>query len=284
MTDWRRATALLGLVLAMTSCAGDVGPGTPACLDQGGTPDIAAVTLLQLQAVPDATYGPCIAELKVGWGYGTHLTESGRASFWLDSDRMGDRFLEARLTPACDAAGALPAPSPQGDIERLIRVDEQPGPVQIAIIPVSPRHSNYAGSVLAELAGVDVEGRALAPFVPDSNAPAAVQVERALANGQIVVVLDDREEATGTVEMRRSGEEARMGITVHDVVEAIEDDLESPRYRAEWFHRFSGGCITYVINAEGAGAELIVSEVDDVLSFFPLAQLRTALEDQGFDA
>ncbi len=283
MTLPRPARAVLALVLALTACAGDTGPGTPACLVEGATPDVAGVTVLQLQAVPDATYGPCIAELKVGWGYNTHLTESGRASFWLDSDRMGDRFLEARLTPACNAVGALPAPSPQGDIERLVRVDEQPGPVQIAIIPVAPRHSGYAGSVLAELTGVAIDGRRLAPFVPDSNAPPAVQVERALANGQIVVVVDDREEASDTVEMRRPGEESQAGITVQDVVEAIEDDLEHPRYRAEWFHRFSGGCITYVIDARGAGAELVVSEVDEVLSFFPLAELRTALEDQGFD-
>ncbi len=280
--SWRRAGLIPALLLAATACASDLGPGTPAC-PEGPDANVAAITILQLQAVPDAKWGPCIAELKVGWEYSEHFTESGRSSFWLDSDRMGDRFIEARLTSQCDTTGALPAPHPQPGVERLIRVREQPGPIQLAIIPVAPRHRSYAGAVLAELDGVRVEGRALAPFVPVSNAPAAVQIERALGNGQIAVIVDDREEANGTIEVRRPGAQAEVGIRTTDLIEEIEDDLGHPRYRAEWFHRFEGGCITYFFDAEGSGAETVVEEIDDVLGLYPLAELRRGARAQGWE-
>ncbi len=273
----------------MTACAGNIGPGTPVCLDDQplstDDPDqtISSVTILQLQAVPDATWGPCISELKVGWEYGQNLSESGQSSFWLDSDRMGDRFVEARLTPQCDTTRALPSRSPAEGVERLIRVEESPGPIQVAVIPVAPRHRQYAGEVLAGLDGVVIEGRPISAFVPVSNAMPPVQIERALSNGQIVLIVDDREQASGTVEMRRPGDDPEFGITVDDALEELEDDLGVPRYRAEWFHLFEGGCITYVIDAEGSGAETVVSDLDDVLGFFPLAELRRAAQDVGFD-
>lgn len=270
------------MTLVAAACAGDIGPGTPACPDDA-IESVDAVTILQLQAVPDAKWGPCIAELKVGWDYDDQVTESGRASFWLDSDRMGDRFIEARLTAECDVSGALPAPRPAPDVERLIRVEEQPGPIQIAVIPVAPRHRAYAGEVLAQLDGVAVEGRSIVAFVPVSNASPAMQIERALGNGQVAMIVDDREEVAGTVEMRRVGDEPRVAISVEDALEVIEDDLGDPRYRAEWFHLFPGGCITYLINAAGAGAETVVEDIDEVLGFYPLAELREGAESQGFD-
>ncbi|HSF84432.1 MAG TPA: hypothetical protein VLG28_02075 [Acidimicrobiia bacterium] len=282
MKRWRTVALAAAVMLVAAACAGEVGAGTPVCLE---SPDqsIAAVTILQLQAVPDATWGPCIAELRVGWEYGEYLSQSGQSSFWLDSDRMGDRFIEARLTPACDTTGALPARSPSSGIERFVRVQESPGPIQVAIIPVAARHGIYASIVLAELDGATVEGRPLMPFVPVSNAEVSVQIQRALSNGQIAMIVDDREVATGTVELRRSGDDPEFGISVEEAIEDLEDDLGDPRYRAEWYHRFPGGCITYVINAEGSGAETIVSDIDDVLGFFPLAELRRSAADQGFD-
>ncbi len=282
MSRLRSIGLVCGLSLLAISCAGDLGPGTPACLEDPAD-SIDAITILQLQAVPDATWGPCIAELKVGWEYDEHLTESGRATFWLDSDRMGDRFLEATLASTCDTTGAMPAFSPAADIQRLVQVEEAPRPVQIAVIPVAPRHSSYAGEVLAQLDGQTLEGRDVVAFVPVSNAAPAVQIERALNNGQVAVIVDDREEASRTVEMRRTGETPEVGVTIEDALDELEDDLGQPRYRATWFHLFDGGCITYRIDAEGSGAETVASDIDDVMGFFPLADLRRNAAAQGFD-
>lgn len=277
-----RLAMLLAVTMVTASCAADVGPGTPVCPDDRRD-QVSAVTILQLQAVPGAIVAPCIAELKVGWEYDGQLSESGRATFWLDSDRMGDRFLEAILTPSCDPAGAALAESPARDVERRIRVVEQPGTIQIAVIPVAPRHGAYASDVLEQLDGRRLEGRQTTAFVPVSNAAPAAQIERALENGQVAIVIDDREEASGTVELRRLGHEPEVGVSIEDAIEEIEDDLEEPAYRASWYHLFPGGCITYEINAVGAGAETVAAEIDDVLGFYPLAELRRALEELGLD-
>lgn len=282
MSRRMRLVPLVALAMTLASCAADVGPGTPICPDERRD-QVSAVTILQLQAVPDAMAAPCIAELKVGWEYGGHLSESGRSTFWLDSDRMGDRFLEAVLTPSCDAAGAVPAESPVRDVERRIRVLEQPGTIQIAVIPVAPRHGAYASEVLAQLDGRRLEGRGVTAFVPVSNAAPAMQIERALENGQVAVIIDDREEASRTIEMRRLGQEPEVGISIEDAIDELEDDLDEPAYRASWYHLFSGGCITYEIDAGGAGAETVAAEIDDVLGFYPLSELRRALEEIGRD-
>ncbi len=278
-----RRIAVAGvLVLTAGSCAQELSPGTPECIDDFGE-RIGAVMMLQLQAVPDARWGACIEELKVGWEYEPQEAELGLARFWLSSDRMGTQFVEVALRESCDMSGAVPTRQPWPELERFVRVLEQPGPIQIAIIPVAPRHAGYVASVLAELDGVTLEGRPIAPLVPVSNAPAAVQIEQALGNGQIVLVADDREEASQTIELRRPGKGAEVGIDLEDALEEIEDDLGQPRYRAEWFHVFEGGCIVYRIDAKGAGAESVVQDLDEVLQFFPLREFREAVRAQGLD-
>jgi hypothetical protein len=277
----RRAGAAVALAVLATACAG-LGPGSPECVD-GDIDEVAGVMVLQLQAVIDAELGMCIEELKVGWEYEPQEAQLGEAKFWLSSDRMGDRFAEVKLTTACDTTGAIAAPSPRPGITRYVNVESQPGPIQVALIPVAPRHAAYASRVLAMLEGVTLEGRGLMPFVPVSNASPAVQIERALANGQIVFVVDDREEASGTVELRRSGQSPQVGIDVEDALEEIEEDVGTARYEAEWYHLFPGGCITYRVDAKGAGAETIAADLDEVLGFYPLAELRELGRESGVD-
>ncbi len=269
-------------MLTVGACAQDLGPGTPECIDDFGE-RIAAVMMLQLQAVPDARWGACIEELKVGWEYEPQEAELGLARFWLSSDRMGNDFAEVALQASCDISGAVPTRQPWPEMERFVKVREQPGPIQIAIIPVAPRHAEYVASVVARLDGVALEGRPIAPLVPVSNAPAAAQIEQALGNGQIVMVADDREETSRTIELRRPGSTTRVGIDLEDALEEIEEDLGEPRYRAEWFHVFEGGCIVYRVDAKGAGAESVVEDLDDVLQFFPLREFREAVRAQGLD-
>lgn len=276
---WRCWVVLLGLALVASACGGDA--EVPECRENFDF--VASSQILQVQAVTTAEWGPCIDELKVGWGYRQLEAKLGEATFWLDSDRMGDQFAQITLVEACDRTGALVTAEPAPGITRYIRVDEQPGPIQVAVIPIAPRHTGYAMDVVALLDGVELDGRPVAPLAPVSNASPPVQIERALSNGQAVVIIDDREEATQTVELRRPGEEPEVGISVPMALEELEDELGDRRYRAEWYHEFEGGCIVYTIDAAGAGAATVASDLDEVLGFYPLGDLRRGAEEAGLD-
>jgi tRNA A-37 threonylcarbamoyl transferase component Bud32/membrane-associated phospholipid phosphatase len=84
--------------------------------------------VLMAQAVPEATMVPCISTLPAGWELGDSHVERGEAKFWLDSDKGGDRAVEATLWPRahCDVRGAAPVPSDEVGTERY----ERPGRLQ----------------------------------------------------------------------------------------------------------------------------------------------------------
>jgi hypothetical protein len=128
-----------------------------------------------------------------------------------------------------------------------------------------------------------MEGRTLAPFVDDSSGSASDRILAALRSVGRVLVLDDAEVATGTVELQRAGHDPRVGISVEKALDEIADDLGSPVYRAEWFHIFEGGCIVYRFEAKGSGSESIASNVRDALGFYPLGELRDAARRAGYD-
>jgi len=65
-----------------------------------------SILLLEAQAVPSATFIPCILPLPGGWSYGGSQVRSGLAHFWVNSDQAGARAVEVRLTRTCDVAGA----------------------------------------------------------------------------------------------------------------------------------------------------------------------------------
>jgi hypothetical protein len=75
--------------------------------------------------VPSATEVPCVATLPAGWELGGTHVERHDASFWLDSDRGGDKAVTARLVPRdeCDVTGATPVPSDEVGTERFERPD-----------------------------------------------------------------------------------------------------------------------------------------------------------------
>jgi hypothetical protein len=82
----------------------------PTCLrpgEEGG----GDVLLLIAQSVPSATYVPCIDQFPVGWSFGGQQIESGKAEFWLYSDRGGERAVTVTLTRACESSGAVEVPT-----------------------------------------------------------------------------------------------------------------------------------------------------------------------------
>ena len=147
------------------------------------TGDLATVILMQLQAIPDARWGACIKGLKVGWDYEAQQTERGRATFWLDSDRMGDRFAEVTLQTSCDPGSAAPAPVSAEGVFPLIDVISETSVVEVAVVPVAPRHRNYATVAGQELKRAWRGIRGIEVTVIDSAEPASVRIESAAGGG-----------------------------------------------------------------------------------------------------
>lgn len=112
------ALALAGVaVLASVLATGCVGPETtmPGC-EPGGRLGILA------QAVPTASQVPCIKEMPVGWNFESLDVDSGRARFWLDSDRAGLRAAEVELSSTCDIRGATRVAAEEETTERYQRL------------------------------------------------------------------------------------------------------------------------------------------------------------------
>jgi hypothetical protein len=116
------AAAMLGIITAAVFVGADaflpaarnLGARAPAC-------DTGHSTILSAQAVPSAALLPCIAALPSGWSIGDADIVSGKASFWLDSDRAGPRAITVTLTAACDTTGARQIPSDQPGTRRFER-------------------------------------------------------------------------------------------------------------------------------------------------------------------
>jgi len=96
-----------------------------------------SIFILAAEAVPSATFIPCIEPLPAGWSYAGSEVYSGSVRFWLDSDRVGARAVEVTMTSDCDLAGsvevALSAPSG-------LRLYEETG-----VIPATVRHYVFPG-------------------------------------------------------------------------------------------------------------------------------------------
>ena len=274
---------LLAGTLVMSACSAELNPNTAPACDADVPGGVATATIMQLQAIPDAAWGPCINELAVGWDYSPQVAQRGETTFWLDSDRMGDEFLEVRLQTTCEHPGAIAAASPLEGIDRYVHVQEQPGAIKISLIPVAPRHEAFASGLAAGLSGRRIEGRSVETELagPDEGAPARIQ--RALTEGRYALVIDDREMTSNTIELRFPGGHTIEGVSLDKALEEVGDEMGTPRFRATWFHDFTGGCIVYRFDATGAGAQTVADDVADTLGFFPLAELRSAGRDAGFD-
>ena len=68
--------------------------------------------ILAAQAVPSATFIPCITAFPVGWSYGGFFAQTGTVQFWMDSDRAGTHAIQVELTRACDTSGAVEVEDP----------------------------------------------------------------------------------------------------------------------------------------------------------------------------
>jgi hypothetical protein len=119
----RLLPALTAGALALTGCVQTVslGSGELACRT-GDDGEPANGVVLMAQAVPSASWVPCLDTVPLGWHLSDVRIRDGSGRFWLDGDRDGDRAIEVRLTGSCDTRGATEIPSDRNSVRRYERV------------------------------------------------------------------------------------------------------------------------------------------------------------------
>jgi len=160
--------ALLSLPACATSRSNEIRCG------EGGAGILAA------QAVPSATFVPCITAFPVGWSYGGFFAKTGTVRFWLDSDRAGIHAIQVELTRTCDTSGAVEVEDP--DAGPAVRRFELP-------VSLEPRLS---GSTFFTFTGGCVTFRYdFAPGAPSTLLLEAHQAIELFPRKEIVAMLDD---------------------------------------------------------------------------------------------
>lgn len=150
----RRRPGLLLTALVLLLLAGCVRPvvldsEVLACREGDEATPANGVVLLA-QAVPTATWVPCLEVIPLGWDVSGLEASDDEARFWLDSDRDGVRAVEIRLDEGCDTTRATRIPSDREGMQRWERV------TQVMPHYIGTRFYVFAGgciSVLFRLAG-----------------------------------------------------------------------------------------------------------------------------------
>jgi hypothetical protein len=268
--------AVLALLTSACSAGERLGRDLPLC----GEDYVGRSTVMQTLAVPTAMFGPCIDDLPLGWDYQHQEAESGRARFWIDSDRLGDDFLTVVLTEACDTTRAFHTADPRPGIEALSEGPLTVEPVSITVIPRTQAAVGYATEVAVDIAGRELKGRPINVELDGRDIPAETRVADARATGGHALVVGMTEELRRTVELVRA-EESEIE-PLEEALEDIEDDVSAPRYRASWFFLFEGGCIEWAFDAHGEDVATLVEDVAQALDFYDLATMRDWATRNGF--
>lgn len=116
----RAIPAVLLVVLSLPACS--TSSSNEVRCGEGGAGILAA------QAVPSATFVPCITAFPIGWSYGGFFAETGTVRFWLNSDRAGIHAIQVELTETCDTSGAVEVEDPAS---RLIGVRRLELPISL---------------------------------------------------------------------------------------------------------------------------------------------------------
>jgi hypothetical protein len=283
-----RRSVLLALcaVLAVTACSEQrLGRAEPAC-----DPDrLGGAIVLAAQSVPGTAYAPCIDQLSVGWSYEHLVAESGQSRFWLNSDRVGSRFLQVTMEASCDLDDAVEVTSDEPGIARYEHVVQADVTSTVAIVPEGDEASShrYAEEIATDVEGTVLAGRQLQVTILDGPGTTEDRIASALAEGHPVIVAGPRGEEEATVELQvRAGPADEVAvdraIPLAAALEQLETHLAEPRYRATWYYVFEGGCVTYEFDAHGPSVATVTTDVERALGFLPLAGPREQARREGY--
>jgi hypothetical protein len=220
--------------------------------------------------------------MRPGWEFHHVAPESGRVWFALDSDRLGNQFVEVTLTPTCEIGDAEPLPSTLAGADFYVEVLEDRSVARLTIVPIAARHREHAYMMAAALSGRLVDGHRVEATVDDSDSPASERIADATATNHGVLVVDDIEVSSDTVSIRERDGDEEAGLTPDDVIDELTGTLGDPIYRALWYYVLDDSCITYDIDAEGHGAERAAQDIGLALGFFDLTELKELARDAGY--
>lgn len=281
----RRTTLALAAVALASSCANPLGAGVPEC----DPSQLSSSMIVQIQAVPDATYVPCIYGLLTGWDYYPVEARSGRAVYYLNSDRMGLFFLTVEVLPSCQPTG-IPTAFEDEDITEveLFKDVEAESTVEIVLVPEGPAGATVARAldIDEELEELEIKDRAVVVEISSGGEATTDRINQAAGGGAHVIAISIRDAEEGTLTVRLAGTAATDELSVDnlgDAIDEIEDVETPPTYRGKWYFVFAGGCVVYTFNAEGPGVETIEDDVLIALGLFDAEALREVAREEGFD-
>jgi hypothetical protein len=282
----RRLLALVALALLASSCGNNqLGRSVPACpADPDVVSTFTGAIVLQMQAVDTAEFVPCLNDLKAGWSYEHLVPERGRSRFWLDSDRIGSRFLEVTLTPSCDVGAATLVDGGDDEVITEYRDVELIGSsVTIVIVPVTGRETGYAEAIESELEARQINDRSVFVVFDTSDDPLADKVAAAARRGRPIIVVGEQDAQDKTATLRMPDEAGSVrGLELNDLFDRLEALLPSPSFEGTWYRVFDGGCITYAFDASGPGVDRLAEDVEEAVGLFPAGVVRRALRASGF--
>jgi hypothetical protein len=274
----RRWLVLVALMLGLSACA-NLGAELPHCPERGV--NLPGSLVLEAQAVPSAHYGPCVSQLEPGWEANDLRAETGRAWLWLDSDRMGDRFLTVTLQPSCDVRAATPAESGLEGIDLYVDIATPDAIATLVVVPVAERHLEYTIELVARLREAGLATRGWEAF----GRAFSERVSGVLESGYVALIVDDADAEAGTVAVRipEAPRDEEPGVTFDQINQRFGTAEGAEVYRGHWYYLFEGGCVAYEFDAEGPGSADLENVVEGALDFAPLEQLREIARRDGFD-
>lgn len=292
--------ASAALVLALAGCR-PIGPGTPTCgqledVDTGPGIDLTiarpsgesaplnASELIQLQAVPSASWGVCVEELPVGWSTGIVVAEQGQAELTVASTDLGLPFLTATLTERCEVPERIEATVTDDDgPPRFMQIHDITAGIEVAVIPVAARHHDAAVTLTATLAERELRGIPIRVTLDASADDVTARIDRALQTGATAMVIDDGFLSHGQVELRDREQTRVLTAPLGRALAELGERADPEVYAATWWHPSAGSCVTYRIAARGPGALELPERIDGALGWLPLSELRDHLENAGYE-
>jgi hypothetical protein len=274
----RLAIPLAVLALVASGCATTLGRSIPECDDAQGT------LILSIQAVPGSQYVSCIFGLKAGWKYQDLKAESGRSFYTLDSDRMGDDFIQVENVLSCDVGDAVLEDELDTGVELWKDVEAEID-VSIVIVPEGPsdRTASREFEIGVELEDAEIRGRTVVVSASKPDESTRARIDQAAASGAHVIIISIRDAEEGTLTLLVRGTDVEVEVDdLDDALEAIEDAESESSYTGNWYYKFDTGCVVYTFNAEGSGVATLDEDIQIALSLYDAEALRESARDAGY--
>lgn len=290
---------LVGALLLVAGCR-PFGAGAPICgelgvSESGGDVRVTITSpsgevhrlrsshVIQLQAVPEAELGVCVADLPRGWDLIQPEPRSGEVPLQFFSTGLGGLFLRVTLVDACEPPpAAYRADASDDQAERWVEIRDRSRGMAVTVVPVSARHEQQAYELATDLQDRELRGSRLRVALTNVvHGAAEERIQTALEEGAAVIVVDDDFTLRDELELRLPDVQRPITASFGAILTELADRTEPPRYDATWWELAPGGCTIFEFDASGPDAATLEDDVDAAIGRFPLGDLRRALVEHG---